>query len=99
MVWVKVAGTGDIKPGSAKCASAAGKALAVFNVNGKFFVMDNTCTHRGGPLCEGELDGTIVTCPLHGHQFDITSGKSQSGDANEKSYKTKVEAGAVMADV
>ncbi len=99
MVWVKVAAAGEIKPDKAKCASAAGKALAVFNVNGKFFVMDNTCTHRGGPLCEGELDGTIVTCPLHGHQFDVVGGKAQGGDPDVRSYPAKVEGGNVMADV
>ena len=99
MAWVKVAGVNDIASGKNKCSTAGGKPLAVFNVGGKFFVIDNTCTHRHGSLCEGELDGKIVTCPLHGHQFEVTSGQAQGGDPNVKSYNTKVEGSNVMADV
>ena len=52
-----------------------GKEIAIFNVGGSFHAIDNTCTHVGGPLCEGELTGTEVTCPWHGGVFDVTTGE------------------------
>ena len=52
-----------------------GKTLAIANVEGKFLAIDNTCLHRGGPLGQGELKGKIVTCPWHGWQYDVTTGK------------------------
>ena len=50
-------------------------ALAISNVDGKFYAIDNTCLHRGGPLAQGELKGKTVTCPWHGWQYDVTTGK------------------------
>ena len=60
--------------GDARVVEIGGKTLALYNVEGKFYSMDNTCVHRGGPLGEGFLDGTIVTCPWHGWQYDLTTG-------------------------
>jgi len=51
-----------------------GKRIAVFNVDGQFFALDNTCTHRGGLLAEGEVSGHEVTCPYHGAIFDVRTG-------------------------
>ena len=62
------------KPGHGIVAEVNGKALAVFNVDGQFHVIDNTCLHRGGPLGEGELEANVVTCPWHGWQFNVTTG-------------------------
>ena len=53
----------------------AGKKVAVFNVDGAFYAIDDTCTHRGGPLSEGQLAGQEVTCPWHGAVFDVTTGR------------------------
>ena len=72
--FVRIAGTDDVKPGHGLVAEVNGKALAVFNVDGQFHVIDNTCVHRGGPLGEGELEANVVTCPWHGWQFDVTTG-------------------------
>lgn len=52
-----------------------GKSVALANVEGKFFAVNNVCLHRGGPLGEGELDRQVVTCPWHGWQFDVTNGQ------------------------
>ncbi len=73
--FVKVARTDDIAVGRGKTVDAGGKKIAVFNVDGSFHAIDNTCTHRGGPLGEGSLDGKEVTCPWHGAVFDVTSGE------------------------
>ena len=72
---VKVAETKDVPPGTAVAVDLEGRAVALFNVDGRFYAIDGTCTHRGGPLSEGELDGTVVTCPLHGARFDVTTGE------------------------
>ncbi|MBI4586059.1 MAG: non-heme iron oxygenase ferredoxin subunit [Planctomycetes bacterium] len=73
--FVKVAKTNDIEPGQARLVDVKGKRIALFNVDGQFFALDNTCTHRGGPLAEGEISGHEVTCPWHGATFDIRTGE------------------------
>ena len=77
----KVAETTDIEPGQGKVIEAEGKTLAVFNVDGTFYAVDNTCLHRGGPLGEGELDDKIVTCPWHGWQYDVSTGQNAANPA------------------
>ena len=72
--FVKVAKAGQIAPGEARAVEAGGKTIALFNIDGTFFAIDDTCTHKGGPLSEGTVEGTEVTCPWHGAVFDITSG-------------------------
>ena len=78
--FVKVAEVGDVAPGTGKCVEVNGRQIALFNVDGKFHAIDNTCLHRGGPLAEGELDGTVVTCPWHAWQYDVTSGVNVMDD-------------------
>lgn len=73
--FVAVAAVGEIPPGSGKQIDLAGHAIAVFNVDGTFFAIDGTCLHRGGPVGEGDLEGTTVTCPWHGWQYDVTTGE------------------------
>ena len=73
--FVKVARIDDIPAGHATMVEVNGKEIALFNVGGSFHAIDNTCTHVGGPLCEGELEGTEVTCPWHGAVFDVTTGQ------------------------
>ena len=72
--FIKVAVTGDIPPNQGKLVEVQGNKIALFNLEGKYYAIDNTCTHRGGPLCEGELQGDEVTCPWHGAKFKVTSG-------------------------
>jgi nitrite reductase/ring-hydroxylating ferredoxin subunit len=64
-----------IAPGEGKLVDAGGKKIALFNVDGTFYAIDETCTHRGGPLSEGMLVGTEVTCPWHGATFDVRTGE------------------------
>ena len=73
--FVKVANTNEIEPGQARLVEVNGKQIALFNVEGQFFAIDNTCTHKGGPLAEGEVSGHVVTCPWHGATFDIKTGE------------------------
>ncbi len=73
--FVKVATTGDLAPGQGKMVEVDGKKIALFNLEGSFYAIHDTCTHRGGPLSEGEIEGEQVTCPWHGAIFDIKSGE------------------------
>ncbi|MGH7334013.1 MAG: Rieske (2Fe-2S) protein [Candidatus Rokuibacteriota bacterium] len=78
---IHVAAVADIRPGAGREVSAAGKTLALFNVDGAYYAVDSTCPHRGGPLAEGDLDGHVVGCPWHGWAWDVTSGASANNPA------------------
>ncbi|MFQ5845020.1 MAG: Rieske (2Fe-2S) protein [Planctomycetota bacterium] len=81
MPRVRIAGTGDVAPGSGKTVEVQGRSIALFNVDGTFHAIDNTCTHVGGPLGDGMLDGEIVSCPWHGAQFNVKTGEVLSPPA------------------
>ena len=90
--FVRVTGTTDVKSGQGIVVEVNGKTLAVFNVDGAFHAIDNTCIHRGGPLGEGDLEGSVVTCPWHGWQYDVTTGACVANPAAKVDrYEVKVE--------
>lgn len=64
--FVRVATTDEMADQPAKCIEVGGEKIALFNVGGAFYALSDTCTHRGGPLSEGEVEGAEVTCPWHG---------------------------------
>jgi nitrite reductase (NADH) small subunit len=68
--------TTEIAPGQIREFQLDGHTVAIANLNGSFYAIDNTCLHRGGPLGQGVMDGQKVTCPWHGWQFDVTTGKA-----------------------
>ena len=90
---VKVAEKKDLPGSSAKAVEVNGKQVALFNVGDKYYAIDDTCTHAGGSLAEGSIDGTEVTCPWHGATFDIASGKVTGAPAQDdvKVYNVIVE--------
>jgi len=69
--WTRVAALDDLPNGAAKTAYVGGEQVAVFNVAGSVYAIEARCTHGNGPLIEGTFDGTTLTCPWHGSQFDI----------------------------
>ncbi len=96
----KVADKSDLKPGEAKVIEVQGKTLALFNVDGTFYALDNTCLHRGGPLGEGELEGPVVTCPWHGWRWDVTSGANTNNPAVKVAcFPVKVEGTSVFVEL
>ena len=73
---VKVATRSEIPPGGKKLVEVDGRPIAVFNVGGSFYAIDDVCTHDGGPLAEGDLIGDQIRCPRHGARFDLRTGKA-----------------------
>lgn len=97
---VKVAPASEITPKQAKIIEVDGAQIAVFNVDGVFCAINNVCPHRGGPLGEGDLEGTVVTCPWHGWQFDVKTGKNPVNPAaSVKTFICKVEGPDVCVEV
>ncbi len=73
--YVEVGQVSDFPAGKLKKVQVGGEDVLVVNVAGSIYAITSTCTHRGGPLDEGELEGNVVICPWHGGQFDVTTGK------------------------
>jgi nitrite reductase/ring-hydroxylating ferredoxin subunit len=90
--FTKVLDKKALPAGRATAIELAGKKIAIFNVNDKYYAIDDECTHAGGSLSEGEIDGVVVTCPWHGATFDVATGEVLSAPAFERvnSYKVQV---------
>lgn len=90
--FVTIANTSDLKPGEGKVVAVNGKEIALFNVDGKFYAIDNTCMHQGGPLGEGQLVDDVVTCPWHAWQYDVKTGVNpENAQIKVSKYEVKVE--------
>jgi nitrite reductase/ring-hydroxylating ferredoxin subunit len=100
MGFVRAVKKAEIPAGTVRELQIEGKAVALANVGGTIYAINNTCLHRGGPLGQGQLDGKVVTCPWHGWQFDVTSGKAVQNPAAEVDcYPTEVRGDDVFVDV
>jgi nitrite reductase/ring-hydroxylating ferredoxin subunit len=91
--FVRVADMKDIQSSTMKAVEVAGEKVCVANVEGKYYAIGNVCTHVGGPLAEGTLEGYEVECPWHGSKFDVRSGEPTRPPARrpEPTYEVKVE--------
>lgn len=74
--FVKVVSRSELPPGGKYLAEVDGRPIAVFNVDGSFYAIDDVCTHDGGPLAEGDLEGCEIQCPRHGARFDVRTGQA-----------------------
>lgn len=93
----KVAAVAELGDGQAKVVEVEGRTLAVFNVAGTYYAIDNVCPHRGGPLGEGDVEGKTVVCPWHGWRWDVTTGANANNPAVRVScYPVTVEQGAIF---
>ena len=112
--FTKVSKTDELKSGTMKAVSAAGREILLARVGDKYYAVDGRCPHMKGDLSQGKLEGTVVTCPLHGSQFDISNGQvvrwlrgglmSKVSRALKMSkdltvYNVKVEDGKVLVEV
>jgi 3-phenylpropionate/trans-cinnamate dioxygenase ferredoxin subunit len=107
MSFVEVAQTDLIPPGTMQSFLVNKKQVLITNIEGKFYAIGGKCTHLGGDLSKGKLEGNIVTCPRHGSQFDVTTGKSIRGPkivlrfstGDEPAYAVKVEGKSIQVDL
>ena len=72
--WIAVAGVDELSPGVMKAVSAGGREILLARVGDSYYAVNNRCPHLGGKFSEGKLEGTVVTCPWHGSQFDLRDG-------------------------
>jgi nitrite reductase (NADH) small subunit len=99
MAWLRAVKKSEIPPGSVAELQLDGKTIALANVGGNFYAIDNTCLHRGGPLGQGALNGQLLTCPWHGWQYDVTTGKSAMNPAvGVTCYRVEVRGDDVWVD-
>jgi 3-phenylpropionate/trans-cinnamate dioxygenase ferredoxin subunit len=101
MAWTKVATVQEVPPGGARQAQVGGRTVAVFNVDGTLYAIDDTCPHRGASLCEGWVEGRTVTCPWHAASFDLATGANLSPPARSgvAAYKVQVVGDEVQIDL
>ena len=95
--FVRVAKVSEVAAGTAKVVVVQGHSVALFNVGGTFHAVSNVCLHRGGPIGEGALDGTIVTCPMHGWEYDVRTGANVGNPAARlRSFIVRIEGDDVL---
>ena len=100
MAFVLAGKKGDVAPGTIREFQVGGKSVAVANVNGEFHAIDNICLHRGGPLADGPLEGTVVTCPWHGWEYDVRTGRvGQNPAAGVACYPVEIRGEEIFVDI
>lgn len=99
--FVPVAAVAEIPDPGKRLIEVDDRVLVLFHVGGRFFAIDDVCTHDGGPLSEGDLDGFAIACPRHGAKFDIRTGAALTMPATQptEAYEVKVENGQVLVKV
>lgn len=99
MALERAAKMDEIPLGQIREFTVNGRAIAVANIDGKFFAINGICLHQGGSLGEGQLDGTVVTCPWHGWQYDVTTGKlAQQPSGGVPCYSVELRGDEVFVD-
>jgi 3-phenylpropionate/trans-cinnamate dioxygenase ferredoxin component len=98
--YVRAASADDIPPGTKKIVEVDGIEIVVVNLDGQFYAVEDVCTHDGGPLGEGKLDGCELICPRHGARFDVRTGAATRMPAIEPAptYEVCVEDGHVLVE-
>jgi 3-phenylpropionate/trans-cinnamate dioxygenase ferredoxin subunit len=108
MAFVTVAKVHEIAPGQFKPFTVSGKPIVVANFEGNFYAMGGKCTHMGGDLSKGKIEGKIMQCPRHGARFDVTTGLAVSGPkvgplklkaANETHYDVRIQGDEIQVNV
>ena len=99
--FVTIAKTGDSEPGQITYHEVGSAHIALCHVNGRFYAIDDVCTHDGGSLDQGELQGQLVECPRHGAKFDVTDGRAVVLPAvlPVKTYAVQVDGDDVRVEV
>lgn len=100
MPFLRAAKKDEVPAGTIREFQLDGKTVAVANVAGKLFAINNVCLHRGGPLGQGDLAGQVVTCPWHGWQYDVTTGKLATNPAiGVETYNVEVRGDDIFVEI
>lgn len=95
--WIPIATSDECPPGTAIERLADGRMVAIANVGGTYHAIDGLCPHQGGPLGTGSLCGTVLTCPWHGWQFDVATGRHVvSRTVRQAVYEVREEDGRLF---
>ena len=96
--FVRVASSSEIPLDKMKIVQYKGQPVCLANVKGKYFAVRNACTHLGGPLAQGKLEGQTVECPWHGSRFDLATGEVKRGPAQtpEPVYEVRSEGNSIL---
>ncbi len=99
--WIDVCVEGELKPGERKIISTDAAEIAVFNLKGDLFAVEDVCTHDGGELASGRCEDDQIICPRHGARFCIRNGKALTPPAYEdiETFPVRVEQGLVQVDI
>jgi 3-phenylpropionate/trans-cinnamate dioxygenase ferredoxin subunit len=99
--FVRVCSVSDVPEGGKTVLEVGDRLIGLFHVDGKFYAIDDLCTHDGGPLAEGALEGFTIICPRHGARFDIRTGRvlSMPATQNVPAHEVKVEGGDVLVRI
>jgi 3-phenylpropionate/trans-cinnamate dioxygenase ferredoxin component len=101
MSFVDVAKTSEVSAGNMKGVTVGDREVLITNINGHYYAIGGKCTHAGGNLSKGNLEGIIVTCPRHGSKFDVITGTRIAGPAkqDEPSYEVRVDGQSIKVNV
>jgi 3-phenylpropionate/trans-cinnamate dioxygenase ferredoxin component len=99
--FIKVARLDDLEDGELMAVEVDGEPVCLAKVDGEVYAFTDDCTHIGGPLNEGELDGDVLTCPWHGAQFNVRTGKVLRGPARQdiQTYAVRVDNDDILVSI
>jgi len=99
--FVKVGKVEDLAPGKMMQVIVGDQRILLANVDGRYYAIDDTCTHEDASLSAGSLRGALVKCPLHGSRFDVRTGRAMEEPAEEdlKTYAVRLEGESILIDV
>lgn len=100
--WVRIVYCKDIPLREGRAVRVNGREIAIFNLGDRFVAMDNRCPHRGGPLADGIVSGTIVVCPLHAWKFSVETGTGVSAPSEAscvETFRTRIAHGIVLLEL
>ena len=100
-MWTKITSVDNLPLQEGRAVKVGDQEIAIFNLGGRYLTIDNTCPHKGGPLCDGIVAGTSVVCPLHGRRFDLNTGVPVRASEPDcvATFPTRVHDGIVYVDL
>ncbi|MFY9329168.1 MAG: non-heme iron oxygenase ferredoxin subunit [Georgfuchsia sp.] len=96
--WITVAAQAEFPPGTCRTVDVEGTPVAVFNIDGNYYAIEDLCTHEAETLSDGDTDGLEIVCPRHGARFSLATGEALSPPAYEAvaTFPVRIEAGVVQ---